>query len=400
MDDPQQILSRAPPWAGPSAWTVFTGKRGAVHRLLHEDVGRPDPLVVVTPDGSRGVPWRAEADRRHRLRPSSGHRAAGACQHDVRQHARHAQRLAGPPLPGRPDREVAGAVRRRRAASSRASSRPTVPTGARPQGDNVSERDQQKKSRAPRHGRAAVAPSTDSSSSAHWSGSGSRLTGSASISSGCSGDRVAGVPRLRRLQGAVQLTPSGAGRRRCGGRCLHSGLPAGARAVPAAVPRPGVNAGSRSSAVRTFRFPDEAELAIMSMDRSWSGVLRLENEAPELRPWFVRTSSGRPRRHRVVLALLRRACHLVASRGFIPGQRIAAQPGSDVPSARAGAPTGDQSRHVGRRRVTVFGPPRNSSLCCSSHTRSALPSGDRLAGWTVIHTGPIQKDGKSKVKGT
>lgn len=58
MDDPQQILSRARRGPVPSAWTVFTGKRGAVRGFFTRTSGDPDPLVVVTPDGV--VEYRSE----------------------------------------------------------------------------------------------------------------------------------------------------------------------------------------------------------------------------------------------------------------------------------------------------------------------------------------------------
>ncbi|GAA1091112.1 hypothetical protein [Kitasatospora arboriphila] len=52
MTDPQSILEHARHGAAPANWRVFTKKRGKLSGLLHGSSRDPDPLLVITPEGT------------------------------------------------------------------------------------------------------------------------------------------------------------------------------------------------------------------------------------------------------------------------------------------------------------------------------------------------------------
>jgi hypothetical protein len=52
MTDPQTILEQARQGAVPANWRVFTKKRGKLSGFLRGSSHDPDPLLVITPDGS------------------------------------------------------------------------------------------------------------------------------------------------------------------------------------------------------------------------------------------------------------------------------------------------------------------------------------------------------------
>ncbi|MFD9123462.1 hypothetical protein [Kitasatospora sp. NPDC059571] len=52
MTDPQSILEQARRGAAPPNWRLYTKKRGKLSGLLHGSSHDPDPLLVITPDGT------------------------------------------------------------------------------------------------------------------------------------------------------------------------------------------------------------------------------------------------------------------------------------------------------------------------------------------------------------
>ncbi|GAA5024413.1 hypothetical protein [Kitasatospora paranensis] len=52
MTDPQTVLEQARQGVAPASWRVYTKRRGKVSGFLRGSSHDPDPLLVITPDGT------------------------------------------------------------------------------------------------------------------------------------------------------------------------------------------------------------------------------------------------------------------------------------------------------------------------------------------------------------